>query len=241
MAHFLRRYPFPRVVTPELNNTPSLVTFDAVAATPGSAGNAASMTWTHTVGSSANCLLVVLDLAYGSYQSPTPLSATANGTAMNLLSNIYWGPGNNWYPWLAVFGLLNPPTGSVSIVANFAATGLYVSQQSQSISYKNVSAFGQVVTTTSYSVIHSISAPSAPGNLLFNAFGTNLGPSSGGSPGYISSYSQNSRANIIFGYQNGDGLALGDSPGTGGPTTFTIQTSTTNTIAGGVIVPLLHS
>ena len=170
---------------------------------------------------------------------------------MNLLSNFYWGPGNNWYPWLAVFGLLNPPTGSVSIVANFAATGLYVGQQSQSISYKNVSAFGQVVggplgysATTFEGQTHSISASSAPGNLLFNAFGTNLGHSSSGSPGYISSYSQNSRANIAFGYQNGqngDGLALGDSPGTGGPTTFTIQTSTTNTIAGGVIVPLLHS
>jgi len=155
-----------------------------------------------------------------------------------LLGSVYWGPLNNWLPWLAVFGLISPPTGSVTINLSFASTGPNVSSYAQSVSYSNVASFGSLTTAanTSFANLHTMTSLIAPGNLAFNTFATNAG-----SVANITSYNQTTRQNIIFGYQNNSGLILGDAPGGNAPVNFSATTSNNSTAYGGAVLPIFHA
>ena len=85
-----------------------------------SAGSTTSLTWNHTVGSTANLLVVALAFTVGGTGADYPSvdSVTAGGVAMTKIGRAV-STGNIGYERATeLWSLQNPPTGAVSIVAS---------------------------------------------------------------------------------------------------------------------------
>lgn len=77
-------------------------------------GSATTLTVSHVIGSGANRVLYAWVETFRSGGSLSPSSVTCNGTGMTLVgSQIY---GTNSFEKLHLYRLINPPTGTVSIV-----------------------------------------------------------------------------------------------------------------------------
>lgn len=112
--------------------TSSGVTFESVAA--GSYVSALGTSWTHTVGASANCLLVAVN-GNGSFQ---PTMSIDTGQQFTLLNGFFYTSFGNLYYHL--YGLMNPTPGTRTITVNIAAFGGF-SCGGSSIAYSGVSGF----------------------------------------------------------------------------------------------------
>ena len=94
---------------------PQGITFDAVSTYK--ANSITSLTWSHTVGTGSNKLLVV---GISFWANPEKLinSVTYNGVPLTKSGSVWGGSGGEtvhiWY-------LVNPPTGTANIVINFSA------------------------------------------------------------------------------------------------------------------------
>lgn len=101
---------------------PPHLTLDTSAA-PAAYSRSNSATWTHQVDPAANLLIVAIPQAvYGNpsgQDTPAVTSMTANGVAMNrVLYNNSTGT-NNTARAVELWALSNPPTGAVTLVANY--------------------------------------------------------------------------------------------------------------------------
>lgn len=123
------------------------VTLDSVG--PSSSGHTqtsgfASGSWSHTISGSATALLAAIAIDGVAPTYPT-VAVTAGAASMTQLSG---SPvGNNSQAALYAFGLLNPPTGSVTI--SFTVTGTLTSADALiggSLSFLGAGAFGTPVT-----------------------------------------------------------------------------------------------
>lgn len=133
------------------------------------------MSWSHTVGSGSNRLLVVsISGYYGNTNSMLPTSVTYNGVAMTLLtSKIFNGTGNYIY----VYYLLNPPSGTHTIAV---ATGTpnNNTQVGGATSWYNVdqtSPFGNSVSSSGSSTSPSVTASTNTTQVVVDALGKSDG------------------------------------------------------------------
>jgi len=108
------------------------IAYDATAST--SATNAASVTWSHTVGSSANILIVGLATEDTSSSVLNVSAITYNGVAMTAVSGALGTAGSSTLDRAQLFYLLNPPTGAHTVAVTFGGAVNDVAAGSVSLS-----------------------------------------------------------------------------------------------------------
>ncbi len=116
------------------SNGPAGITFDNSADGGNNGGSTASLTYSYTVGSGSNRLLVVN--LVGDTSADDISSVTYNGAPMTLLKKLQ-APSNNWQ---YLYYLLNPSSGSHNIVVTAASSHYLISQAA---SWSDVSQSGQ--------------------------------------------------------------------------------------------------
>jgi hypothetical protein len=145
------------------------ISADGPAVTAVSSSNTTSLTWSHTVGSNSNRILIVsISFRDGNVSAS---SVTYGGAALTLIGAVNSGGNQNrteiWYK-------LAPPTGTASVVINMTASkevaGASVSYYgvSQTTPLGTYSAAGNNGTTTA-----SVSVSSAAGQLVIDTVTTN--------------------------------------------------------------------
>lgn len=194
------------------------VTVD-VAGAGGSVAFGSSLTISHTIGASATA--IVVSVMNNETSSITATSVKIGATSFTQLAIATptggLGTGN-----IQLFGLLNPPTGTQSIVITMS-TSTYL--DAGSVSYNGVTALGTGVSNKANSPAStsmSLSVTNASGGMVVCAFGDN------DSSGSVSAYSGTSRYTIAgAGFQHypqvlGDSSTVGTvnftatAPGTSG-------------------------
>jgi hypothetical protein len=186
-----------------LQTTSPRPAFDAVGAgyQSGSSSNITS-TETHVLGASATAILAFF--GFGCNSAPTTFTCKvggSSGTPMTLLASKQQGTN-----FVYVFGLIGPPTGSQSISGHIqASASIYVS--TNTVSYKNVSAFGTPNTNSAASgTTASNSVPWSPGAVWVQ------GMENSASPGAtFSSPTCTSRYSIGGAFNSGQPLFIGDT------------------------------
>ena len=183
--------------------SPSGITFQSVAA--GSYVSALGTSWTHTVGASANCLLV---LSVSNSLSPATISIDTGQTLTFLNGLGYTSFGNIYY---YLYGLMNPTPGVRTISTTIGAFAGY-SVGGASIAYSGVSGFAANAATFAGSITSlSLSLPAFSGGVA--VLGTN--------PGWSSATQTSRQSSGSFGWQE-------STTNTGSTRSFT-----TNWAAGG--------
>jgi hypothetical protein len=148
--------------------SPSGITFESVAA--GTYAGSFVSSWTHTVGASANCLLV---LAY-SNSIFAPAVGIDTGQKLTYINGLSYAAFANIYYHL--YGLLNPTVGTRTISIDANSFGGY-SSGGASIAYSGVTGFAANAATFAGSTTSlSLSLPAFPGGVA--VMGTNVGWSS---------------------------------------------------------------
>jgi hypothetical protein len=157
---------------------------------PSGGGSAASYSWSHTVGSSANAILIefitngtVSSVKVGTAGAPLLGSKTVAGSVVAY-----------------VYQLLNPPTGAQTITVTLTAASSF---GGNSDSYNGVSSFGTVATNSGSAGVASVSVSSATGQTAVAAIFND-------SASALTGFNQTSRWN------NGDSFGygvFGDAPG----------------------------
>lgn len=176
------------------------VAFDSTGV--GSAAQTSSLTWSHTIGSQANCCIVAV---HSGDVALSGISAKVGATSMTMLGTSYQYDTNKY---LTLFRLLNPPTGSQTITVTF--TGGTPFANGDSVTYRNVGGFGTTVTNTGTGTSASQSVSSGTGQMVVNLLG-NVAGSGGGFTGYTQT-SRYSTANVpSAGYPTLIGDAAGAS------------------------------
>jgi hypothetical protein len=112
--------------------TPSGIAFESVAT--GSYVGATATSWTHTVGASANCLLVAVN-GNGSFP---PSMSIDTGQQFTLINGFFYLSFGNLYYYL--YGLMNPTPGTRTITVTIPLFGGF-SCGGSSIAYSGVSGF----------------------------------------------------------------------------------------------------
>jgi len=173
--------------------SPSGIAFESVAA--GSYVSALGTSWTHTVGATANCLLV---LSVSNSNSPAAISIDTGQTLTFINALGYTSFGNIYY---YLYGLMNPTPGVRTISTTIGAFAGY-SVGGSSIAYSGVTGFAANVATFNNSTGLTLSLPAFPGGVA--VMGTNV---------VWSSATQTSRQNSgSFGWQEST-INTGDTRG----------------------------
>ena len=194
------------------------VEFDSVGVgSTGSVNGGLTLTWNHTINPLAN--YVVMGVSILTNGAPT-LTAKCGGVTMTLLSSVpsyYTSPG----PYsVYLYGLANPPTGTVSMT--FQAAGAWDYLAANSASYFNVGtvtekAIQSITSTTTPSI--TIPATSA-GQRIINVWSSNSKPAS-------LSFSNATQRSWQPEVDNVNALLwMGDTPGTGSAITFSATSLT---------------
>lgn len=204
--------------------------FDATAnGTQAVVANNGTSSWTHTAGSTANAVIVVMS-GFCTNNTVTT-TATYGGVAMTQLAAVTnYGFDGTAYESLWVFGLLNPATGAQTAAVTFNSSSASYQTTPTSFSYSGVGGFGTVATGTGVSSSPSFAVPSISGELVFHTFA-----------GYIynfSAYTQTQRANRNYSASNGLAVIAGDGPGAYPSVTFGATIASGATAIGSVGVPL---
>lgn len=146
---------------------PAVVEYDATGGTGAKGGPASSWTWSHTIGSDANAVVVaVIEVS-----NPIPtFTAKCGGVDMTLIGecNAYHDDGS-FYTSVHLYGLLNPSTGTQTMTVTSSPVGAFV--YADSVSYKNVTSFGTEVTSRGTTESPSITVPTTPGAMVAGGFG----------------------------------------------------------------------
>lgn len=148
-----RSYPAQRIYTPPFI---APVLYDTTGA--GQSAASGNISWSHTIGAGAKAILVGLT---GAGASPT---AKVGATSMTSLATILVATGIR----ISVFGLLNPPTGAQTITITSPGN----TSGANSVSYSNVVGFGTGVTASGTGTSASQTVSSAPGQMVFQMFGS---------------------------------------------------------------------
>jgi hypothetical protein len=213
-------------LTPAVGMTGSAITavrFDAAGAGWGGGG---SPSWLHTINGSAVALPV---LFYAPTSTMPTITAKIGTTPMNLLGGWtaaggYANDGSNWL-YLPVFGLLAPPQGPQTISISMPS-GLVTAN---SLSYKNVSSFGTLAKASGLSTSFAVSASSAAGQMVMNAFG--------GYTGTLSGYTQTQR--YLQQWVSATNIAMVAGDAAGAPTVNFAATCSSSAGWGGITLPLV--
>jgi hypothetical protein len=189
------------------------VAFDAVgpSAAGASAAAAASLTWAHTCGGSANAILAGASLGKTSATSRT-LTATYAGTAMAGGAQVASGTSANGM--LRVFTLLNPTTGTNNVVVTLDSTTGDLT--GGSVSMTGAGSFASQYSATAASAgtnATATSAGSTSGGLIFASVVAGVGLTSATAPS-TSRYIKN-----LNGSTAGGNNAGATSPSTGSAVT----------------------
>lgn len=194
-------------------------TFSALGAA--ATGGASPQSYSHVIGASDTAILI--GVSAGGSVAPT---VTVGGVAATQLGGAAFGANTGVY----LFGLLNPPTGTKTIVVS--GSGLIIA--ANSVSYTGVSAFGTAVTATGTGTPASQSISGTANQLVVQAmsFFNSANPQS------WSSYNRTQRYNKASAAATNYPLLIGDFAGASGSLTG----SAANTAAGAwasVMVPLI--
>lgn len=205
------------------------ITFDAVGA--GVVSNTSPVSFTDTIPTDAAVTLIWV-ASDASVTSPT-MAATLGGSAATLVQSVNVSNSGTHHLFLNCYSVLNPPTGSQAI--SFTTTGPQ-NCVVNTVHYRNVSAIGTPITTTSAQAGQpSLAASSTNRNYMYvNAFsyvGTTAGQT-------FTAYNQNQRYLKALATGNHP-IVIGDAPGNGGSLTFSATRSNTTNNWGGIIVPLI--
>ncbi|MEC5387334.1 DUF4347 domain-containing protein, partial [Uliginosibacterium sp. H3] len=135
------------------------ISLDAVSSSATS-GNATSLTWSHTVGSGSNGILIVeIALRYNAGAS----SVTYGGTALTKLSSVTDGGGivtaELWY-------LKAPASGTKSIVVTLPTTHEFVAGATSFFNVNQTTPFGTAATNDGSGTTASVTASSASGEIV---------------------------------------------------------------------------
>lgn len=208
------------------------VAFDAAGGPSYNSINSYTTSWTHTLGASANCIIVAIaSTTQGGVNTPT-----VGGVAMTLLA----GPLNfiNTFgaQFITLFGLMNPGTGAKTVnasVGSFAGYGI----TGASVSYSGVIGFGRAATAAGASNACSVTVGAPDGGLAVAAM-TAVTPTGT----TITAFNGTSRVNAASPAPGGYAafpLLLGDKAGTGQTTLTGTAAGTTYTATGNAAVSLL--
>ena len=209
---------------------PAPVAFDAVGAGTTGGGTASkSVTYSHTIGAGANCVIVgagVLATAAATF------TAKVGTTSMTQVGAFLFETASN-DGYVVLFKLLNPPTGAQTMT--FAVSGGTDYIAVNSVSYANVGSVGATATTNSgTSTSASLTVSAAPNDMVVQVFAAN---NSGVPALSFSAYNQTSRYNVTGVNSVNIGTLMGDAPGASS-VSFTSTVSTSSTW-GAIGVPLL--
>ena len=196
------------------------VTWESTGA--GGSANGGTITWTHTIGATANCVIVGVNTNTNPYNLPTV--KVGSSTYLKCLGiNYFDSPGGN-NNYSMIFGLMNPPTGTQT----FTVTGQSGFTSANSVSYNNVSGFDTPVYSNGSGTTMTLTDPGVDAGMVVSVF-TSRGPS------VLTNYSQWTRHNFRDG--NTYPLLIGDAPGGIGLTFSATNSDTSNW--GGIGLSLL--
>ena len=198
-----------------------------------------SVSHSHTIASAGNALIVAVHGDWNGNTNPS-ISASIGGTALTNIRQI-----NNWYPRsaqsggfyqsFAVFGIINPPTGSQTVTLTISNPGSLGTVLIQSASYTGVASFGTYTNNSVLGTSQTVTSGSiAVDDACFNVFFAGRNNASAA----LSAYNRTSRHNVVGNAFGSIGFLLGDAAGTGSAITFT---ATTAFIGYGVTVPMVAS
>lgn len=219
------------------------VTFDAVG--PNSSGFSSTTTftsgsWTHPGAASMNSLLVGLafDINQGSV---TPVAVTAGGTSMTaLVSALISGTGQASLQY--VFGLSNPPTGSITISWTATLTGSAVCDGVIGFSLSWTGAgggFGTPATATGTSATNTATDAGTASSSRVAAFNQNGdGFTQGGQPAAPFNPARGTNNLLGGGGGSGGNYTCADA-GAGGSITYSYNTTVGTDTWGVALVEVL--
>jgi hypothetical protein len=206
---------------------PLPVAYDATGT--GNGSNSSILNWTETISTLATAIVVTT--AWQDTGAADTATAKVGSTSMTQLGIIHIADSVNAdNDYIAMFGLLNPPTGSQTITTTITTAAFYY-QTANSVSYKNVSGFGTAVTNSGTTASMSVSVPSAVGQMAVAAFTT------GSVIVAASSFNQTSRYSTAGVGGTNDPLLIGDAPGASTVSFTATMTGASSWV--GIGVPLL--
>lgn len=169
------------------------VIYDSTGA--GNGQNAGTLTWSHTIGSSANCLIVGITSAT-TYVDNVP-TCQVGSTYMKILGVQSWDTNR----FTVLYGLLNPPTGTqtITVVGQTSYTG------GNSVAYKGVSGFSVPENTSGVgtSISHTAST-GVDGGSIVQVLSSNATPAGKIFTNYNQTARWNERTASMFGCLVGD-------------------------------------
>ncbi len=173
------------------------VTYESTGA--GASANGGTITWNHTIGATANCVIVGLTTNTTPYQLPTV--KVGSSTYLKCLGiNLFDTPGGN-NTFSMIFGMMNPPTGTQT----FTVTGQTNFTSANSVAYNNVSGFdAPVYSNGTGSSITLTNCPGVDAGMVVQTFGSH-------GPSVLTNYNWWSHYNFRDG--NTYPLLIGDAPG----------------------------
>lgn len=187
------------------------VAFDSVGPSSSGANNATSpLSWTHTIGGSANALLVGVNLD-PTNSSVATISVTAGGTSMGspVVTGVISGGGGFTGAALWVFQMLNPPTGSVSIVVTVSGSETFNMIIGGSLAFTGAGGFGTPATANGQSASQAVTVSGTSSASLVAGF-----LSAGDA---ISSATSPATSRYINNAEGSSGNTAGDSAGATSP------------------------
>lgn len=152
------------------NTASNNVSFDASSQGSRTTGGSSAISWSHTVGTQNNRLLVVSVEGLGSLNSYLPTGATYNGSSMTLLSHTRFD-SNNGYVY--VYYMLNPPSGTHTIAISTATSSNNI-QVGGATSWYNVdqsNPFGTPVISSGNSSSASVTVTTSSNQVVIDALG----------------------------------------------------------------------
>ena len=196
------------------------VTWESTGA--GGSANGGTITWTHTIGATANCVIVGVNTNTNPYNLPTV--KVGSSTYLKCLGiNYFDSPGaNNNYSM--IFGLMNPPTGTQT----FTVTGQSTFTSANSVAYNNVSGFDTPIYSNGSGTSMTLTDPGVDAGMVVSVFASR-------GPSVLTNYSQWTRHN--FRDANTYPLLIGDAPGGVGLSFSATNSDTSNW--GGIGLSLL--
>jgi hypothetical protein len=222
-------FPVFRLGMRSIHQASDFAQFDSIGAGASSLGS--TWSWSQTLGTAANALLVHLYLEYTS--APGALTVKIGSTTIPQLVSITPGTLSGITTYVQTYVILNPPVGVQSMSATLGSGTVYMAINS--VAYRNVSGFGTPVTNIGISTSLSSGSVSAKSpQMISHMFGAGLS-----SLDTLSGYSGTSRSSIpAVSGQNG-ALLIGDTPGNVGVNLT--ATGSPSDYWGSIAVPLLTS
>ena len=178
----------------------NMVAFESIGA--GGSLQGSPVTWSHTIGASANCLIVGITTATFLYAIPT---CQVGSTYLKLLGIQPYDIANNRF--ILLWGLMNPPTG----VQTITVTGASSYTGGNSVAYSRVGGFSAPTYTNGTGTsISSLATGGVEGGIIVQALGSNATPTGA----LFTNYSQTARVNMrtatMFGLLVGDNASQPD-------------------------------